>query len=157
MGMELSELPSKLATVSAFAQPTCGGWSARTKADLLGFGCLYYSFIWLQFLLSLPMFIKIFWLHCLVGARGSRSSYCMWLRAHQALLSSFVEITVQKLYCEKCMNILFEHGVYSNCMCHKLMELKPTILIQQNLKKREHKGMKLNYLEGSTYTDRVDQ
>lgn len=50
----------KAATVSAFAQPTCGGWSARTKAHLLGFGCLYYSFIWLQFLVSLPTFIKIF-------------------------------------------------------------------------------------------------
>lgn len=52
------------------------------------------------------------------------------------------------------MNILFELGVYSNYMWHKLMELKPTILIQQNMKR---KGMKLNYLPASTYTDGVDQ
>lgn len=56
----------KAATTPVFIQPTSGGWSRRTKADLLGFRCLYYSFIWLQFLVHLPIIIR-FWLHCLLA------------------------------------------------------------------------------------------
>lgn len=52
------------------------------------------------------------------------------------------------------MNILFELHMYSNCMRHKLMELKTAVLIlNETGKKRECKGMKLNYSGGSTYID----
>lgn len=134
--MELSELPSKLQQCLRFAQPTCGWVECKNKGALvrgldafiiLLFGCNFSSLCprSLRFLTTLPRRGPV-----ALGAVTVCDS-----DAHQALLSSFVEITVPKLYCEKCMNILFELGVYSNYVWHKLMELKPTILIQQNMKK----------------------
>lgn len=80
--MELGAAPA-----SAFSQ-TCG-WSGRTKADLLDFTRLYYSFIWTPFLVFLPIFIKMLTaLAC--GARASGSltgsdsqhiKRCLWLKS----------------------------------------------------------------------------
>lgn len=55
MGMELSELPSKLQRCLLVV----GGGSKRTKADLLRFRYLYYYFIWMKFRVYPTAFIRI--------------------------------------------------------------------------------------------------
>lgn len=105
MGMELSAAPA-----SAFSQ-TCG-WSGRTKADLLGFTRLYYSFIWMPFLVFLPIFIKML----TTLACGAPVVLVLFLEVTHSTSSaaSLAGITAQKLFSlfggvegEKKMNIPF--------------------------------------------------